>query len=262
VALSFLIPVLMPYMLRNLNDLSEPDWWGYLYVVAIVVGQIFGAFFYYHATFTGWTLAAKIRAIMIMMTYKKALKVQNAATRDSGRVVNMVSSDAQCVLYICVNLLFDTDSSSPTIDRILSDTFDKFLSGLVAPIQLIVATGLLIKELYAYALIPLGVFVLSFPASGYIGAQLGTLRFKQQIASDNRLKLIRELISAIRIVKYYAWEIPFEANIDKYREVELERIRATNQARFNVIGIVAAVAPIGIGSLTSLSVQNSATDLC
>jgi hypothetical protein len=78
-----------------LGDLREPDWWGYLYVVGIFVGQILGAFFYYHAAFTGWTLAAKIRAVMIMMTYKKSLKVQNTAARDSGRVVNMVSSDAQ-----------------------------------------------------------------------------------------------------------------------------------------------------------------------
>jgi hypothetical protein len=99
VALSFLVPVLLPYMLRHLYDMTEPAWWGWLYVVAIIVGQIFGGFFYYHAGFSGWRLAAKIRAVMIIMTYKKSLKIKNSASRDTGRVVNMVSSDAQFVRF-------------------------------------------------------------------------------------------------------------------------------------------------------------------
>jgi hypothetical protein len=139
------------------------------------------------------------------------------------------------------------------IFRILSDTFAFFLTGLVAPIQLIVVTGLLIKEIYAYALIPLGVFVLSLPVSGIISSRFGGLRAKQQMASDNRLKLVRELISAIRIVKYYAWEIPFERNIDKFREAEIDRVKSTALTRATAVGVFSAVGPIGTGMPLLLS---------
>jgi ABC-type multidrug transport system fused ATPase/permease subunit len=234
----------MPYMLRHLYDPTEPEWWGWLYVVAIVVGQIFGGFFYYHAGFSGWRLAAKIRAVMIILTYKKSLKVKNTESRDTGRVVNMVSSDAQFVLARFSSLLL-ASLTHLSLFRILSDTFSFFLAGILSPIQLIVVTGLLIKEIYAYALIPLGVFVLSMPVSGIVSSRIGGLRFKQQQATDNRLKLIRELISAIRIVKYYAWEVPFQENINKYRDAEVDRVTSSALNRSTAIGVFSAVGPIG-----------------
>jgi ABC-type multidrug transport system fused ATPase/permease subunit len=202
---------------------DTPDWHGYVYTVGIFFGAVFGAFAYYHAGFTGWTLAAKIRAVMVMMTFKKTLKVQNSAQRNSGQIVNMVSSDAQ----------------------ILTDTFAFFMTGLVAPIQLIVVTGLLWKEIGPFALIPLGTFIVSMPITGIVSSKFGGLRFKQQQASDQRLKLIRELISAVRIVKYYAWEVPFQRNIDDFREYEIERVRKTAMTRTIAVGVFSAVGPIG-----------------
>lgn len=202
---------------------ATPDWHGYLYTIAIAVGTVLGAFAYYHAGFAGWTMAAKIRAVMVMMTFKKTLKVQNSGSRNSGQIVNMVSSDAQ----------------------ILTDTFAFFLTGLVAPVQLIVVTGLLWKEIGAFALIPLATFVVSMPISGIVSSKFGGLRFRQQQASDQRLKLIRELISAVRIVKYYAWEVPFQANIDKFREYEIERVRKTAMTRTVAVGVFSAIGPVG-----------------
>eukprot|EP01122_Echinamoeba_exundans_P001098 TRINITY_DN1103_c0_g2_i1.p1 TRINITY_DN1103_c0_g2~~TRINITY_DN1103_c0_g2_i1.p1 ORF type:complete len:1401 (+),score=489.68 TRINITY_DN1103_c0_g2_i1:230-4432(+) len=246
VAFSFLVPVMLPYMLSHLADKATPwaeddtpDWHGYLYTVGIFFGAVFGAFAYYHAGFTGWTLAAKIRAVMVMMTFKKTLKVQNSSERNSGQIVNMVSSDAQ----------------------ILTDTFAFFLSGLVAPIQLIVVTGLLWKEIGPFALIPLATFIVSMPISGIVSSKFGGLRFKQQQASDQRLKLIRELISAVRIVKYYAWEVPFQRNIDNFREYEIERVRKTAMTRTIAVGVFSAVGPVGTALTYTFYSLGNAFDL-
>jgi ABC-type multidrug transport system fused ATPase/permease subunit len=219
----------MPYMLTHLADkftpTPSPDWHGYLFAVGIFLATLIGSAAYYHAQFNGATLAARLRTILTIMVYKKSLKVRFNSEFSSGRALNMVSSDAQ----------------------LFSESFTLWISGLVAPIQLIVVTGLLWKEIGAFALIPLAVFVVSLPVNGFVSARFGPLRTKQQLASDSRLKLIRELVSAIRIVKYYAWEVPFEQNIDAFRERELERVRITGMNRTLAISVFSGVGPLGTG---------------
>jgi len=48
-----------------------------------------------------------------------------------------------------------------------------------------------------------------------IGRRFGTLRGLIQKAGDKRLKFTNELLTGIRIVKFYAWENPFMRNIGK-----------------------------------------------
>lgn len=244
----------MPYMLSFLGDKltpnPSPDWHGYLFAIGIFLSTIIGSFAYYHSLFTGAVVAARLRSVLTIMVYKKydphssfsrhvaqyltnvnlylfcrSLKVRFDSEFSSGRAVNMISSDAQ----------------------LFSESFTLWISGLMAPIQLIIVTGLLWKEIGAFALIPLGVFVLSLPVNGFVSARFGPLRQKQQLASDSRLKLIRELVSAVRIVKYYAWEVPFQKHIEEYRERELERVRITGMNRTLAISVFSGVGPLGTG---------------
>ena len=43
--------------------------------------------------------------------------------------------------------------------------------------------------------------------------------------ADKRVKLVNELITGIRIVKFYAWEKPFKKMIESVRGIELEAIK-------------------------------------
>lgn len=171
------------------------------------------------------------------MTYKKSLKV--GTIKDSGKIVNLVSTDSQ----------------------LLSDTFQLFMSALLSPAQLIVVTGLIWKDIGPFALIPFGVFFLTMPVAGFVSARLGGLRSAQQAAIDSRLKLVRELISAIRIVKYYAWEVPFGRNINKNRDEEIRRILAVATNRTVAIGIFASVSPLGTGLLYTFYSLSTAFDV-
>lgn len=53
----------------------------------------------------------------------------------------------------------------------------------------------------AYSLICLGVLLLSLPVDTFVGAKVGSAKATAQQSTDNRVKLIREMISSIRIVK-------------------------------------------------------------
>lgn len=43
--------------------------------------------------------------------------------------------------------------------------------------------------------------------------------------SDERMKIMSELINGIRVVKLYAWELGFKKLVDKLRANEMKKIR-------------------------------------
>jgi len=85
-------------------------------------------------------------------------------------------------------------------------------------------------------LIPFGVFVFAFPFAGFFGRQVGAYRAAAQAAGDNRIKLVKELISGIRIVKYMAWENAFAENIHIAREREVDKNKSMSLNRSYMLG--------------------------
>jgi len=76
---------------------------------------------------------------------------------------------------------------------------------------------------------------------------VGTVRFAQQKATDARVKFVKELVSAMRIVKYYAWEVPFRQNINKARELELKSVAQSIWVRAQLLVVLINVPTLGIG---------------
>lgn len=66
-------------------------------------------------------------------------------------------------------------------------------------------------------MISIGVLILIMPFITLIGRRFGAIRSLIQKAGDKRLKFTNELLTGIRIVKFYAWETPFMTNIGKSR---------------------------------------------
>jgi ABC-type multidrug transport system fused ATPase/permease subunit len=236
--LSFTLPVMLEFIIdwivrrEATIDITTgatleplPYWWGWCFLAGAVLAQILGSFFYYHALMRGHTLGLRLRAVLTTLVYQKALRLPPSKSRNTGQIVNLVASDTQ----------------------LLSDTLVFFNQGFIAPIQIIVTTGLIGRHLGAYCLIPLGVLIIAFPFVGFISSRIGVLRSNQQKATDDRVKLVKELISAVRIVKYYAWEKPFKKNIDKFRKTEVKWVMRGLLNRAGMIGVLVNVPAIGIG---------------
>lgn len=68
-----------------------------------------------------------------------------------------------------------------------------------------------------------------------------------QAFGDKRLKLTSELISGIRIVKYYAWEEAFKRNILNSREGELNVVKQLGLNRAILIFIMSNTTTVIIG---------------
>lgn len=171
----------------------------------------------------------QIRSILSLLVFKKAVRYAPNKKVSSGAIVNLIATDAQLIV----------------------DTFLFFLQGFVAPIQLAGAFVLMWVQagLGYFTLVVYLVMALLLPLNVVIAKRMSFYRRKQQLKSDVRMKLLRELIGAIKLVKYYAWEKPFSNRIDENRENEIKVIRTMLFVRSGLVVALTNVPVFGIGAL-------------
>lgn len=132
--------------------------------------------------------------------------------------------------------------------QFFQDTLSFFNQSFMAPVMIIACTILIWTHggLGPFALIPLAVLFVLFPINIWLGKLTGDYRGRSQRAADSRIKFVRELISAIRVVKYYAWERPLNAGITASREAELKEVKASLMIRSWMFFAIVNVPTLGI----------------
>ena len=71
------------------------------------------------------------------------------------------------------------------------------------------------------ALVGLGFVLLLIPVQNFMADEIGSIRRRMVKLTDERVKLINEFLQAIRVVKFYAWEVPIEERIRTIRSKEM-----------------------------------------
>lgn len=216
----------MPYIVNwFIYNSILPTWWVYVYVVAIWAASQCGSLFNYHAQLICYKFGLRVRAAVTTLIFRKSLYTTLNRNQTSGTIVNLMSQDAQLML----------------------ETLPLFMQGMLAPIQIAVTLGLMSQYLGPYTLISFAVVILSGPITGGLASRFGSLRAKIQQRSDNRLKYVKEFLTAIRIVKYYAWEVPFVRNIGATRDAQLEAVSKLLWVRAWLISVLTNIPSLGIG---------------
>lgn len=223
--LQYANPLILPYLAEYFVFSYLPSWWGYIYMTGIWAASFCAIIFFNVILYKTWTVGAKVRSVLINLLYIKSLRVTPAALGSRGKILNLMSTDAQTIL----------------------DTFPSFMMGIISPIQIAVTVGLLGREIGVYCLIPLAFILLAFPFLGGIGRRLPMARYRVQQAADSRVKLTTEFISAIRIVKYYAWERPFLNKIDETREKEIAELRVVAVLNALLLGALSSIPTLAMG---------------
>ena len=145
-----------------------------------------------------------VRAAVSLMLYHKSLKVSAAgrAKTSTGQVVNIMSNDSQ------------------QLQRLL------IFAGmtLVAPVQIVLALTLIYRQVGNATWAGVGFMLVLAPLNAMVFGTIGKLRRKVLQYSDARVKLMNEILTGIRIIKFYAWETPFEAEVDRLRGKELKKL--------------------------------------
>eukprot|EP01118_Nematostelium_gracile_P016057 TRINITY_DN656_c0_g1_i1.p1 TRINITY_DN656_c0_g1~~TRINITY_DN656_c0_g1_i1.p1 ORF type:complete len:1510 (-),score=442.59 TRINITY_DN656_c0_g1_i1:26-4555(-) len=224
---AFANPILLPYIVEYVANPTIEWWRGVVYVAVVIICSYIGSIFYYRGLFLTNSIGLKMRVVLVQLVYRKVLTLGASRDANSGNIVNLVANDAQ---FVC-------------------DTLVAFTGGIIAPIQVLICIGLLGRIIHAYTLIALVVIVIIVPLTGAIGMKFKKLRFEIQRFADKRLKFTNELLSGIRIVKFYAWEDAFLKNIRALRISELEEVKSLGVFRSILILITGNTTTIIIGAI-------------
>ncbi|KAH7884664.1 ABC protein [Phlebopus sp. FC_14] len=100
-----------------------------------------------------------------------------------------------------------------------------FHSAWTAPIQVTVCLIILLVELGPSALAGFSLFILIIPIQERMMTLQHRIRLSSMVWTDQRAKVLLEVLSGMRVVKYFSYEVPFLQKIFDLRKGELKGIR-------------------------------------
>ena len=86
---------------------------------------------------------------------------------------------------------------------------------------MIICLILLLLDLGPSALAGFVFFFLAPPFQTYSMKRMSMIRRKSMLWTDRRSKLLQELLGGMKVIKFFAWEIPFLERIFGYRRNEM-----------------------------------------
>lgn len=234
--LHFVGPFLLNKIIRHIQDQSNDTVivgpvtisMGYVYAFFMILSSFSQAFLMAHYFQMGYRTGMRMRAALILMAYKKALRVlpwptptppqqeqqeqprrrrcfgssrpkPPRAVGGMGQMTNLISADTDKFTF-------------------LMPYFNLFWS---APLQLVLCFAMLVAYV-SWALIA-GVFVMFFftALSGWVQGKARKVQAEAMKAKDERLKLEVELLKIVKIIKLCAWEDAIERRVKELRDKEM-----------------------------------------
>lgn len=181
--------------------------------------------FFYNSTNTG----ARIRAILGHAIYKKnlSLSAKSRLSFPTGKITTMMSADVHRIDFSCQWFHFVW-------------TF---------PISIAISIGLVLNNIGAPGLVGFGVLFIVFFVIVNSGRQISKWRKLTNKVTDKRVSLMREILQAIKIIKYYSWEEAYEKRIREIRTKESSMVIRMLALR-NLTNALTMAVPVLAGLLS------------
>ncbi|KAG1821831.1 ABC transporter [Suillus subaureus] len=202
-----------------------------------------------HFFYRSMSSGVLLRGGLITAIYSKSLQLSARARvhLSNGELVNHISTDVSRIDF-CLGY---------------------FHMSWTALIQLTICLVLLLINLGPSALAGFALLVVATPVQTYTIKRLFSLRMKSMVWTDKRSKILQEVLSGMRVIKFFSWEVPFLKRISDYRRNEMIYIRTLliMRAAMNAVALslpsIASVIAFVTYSLTghSLTAANIFTSL-
>ncbi|CAE6433942.1 unnamed protein product [Rhizoctonia solani] len=161
-----------------------------------------------HAFHRSFTTGVLLRTALITSVFSRALSLTSRARTmggmTAGKFVGLISTDVSRIDY-CAGY---------------------FHMAWTAPLQMAICLILLCLNLGWSALPGLAFFVVLSPLQGKVTQRLFLLRKRSMVWTEKRIKALHEILGAMRIIKLFAWELPFMDRIGEYRSTEMSYLRS------------------------------------
>lgn len=168
------------------------------YAVALIVSSFAFAFSRHPAFVLCLRVANNVRTALTVMIYRKILKLSKSSFEqtDIGQILNIIAND--------LNRFEDVGWQLPYI--------------LIGPTMSVVVIYISYTYLGVACVGGLVILILFIPFQGLMGRLFNTFRTRTTKLTDTRVRVMGEIISAMKLIKLYCWEAPFASKVAEIRE--------------------------------------------
>ncbi|ETO62174.1 hypothetical protein F444_19896 [Phytophthora nicotianae P1976] len=206
-------PVVLNHVIAALSmveiDMNDLSVWLGVFFASRFANAILSVQMNYGLEMIALRLTVTLKTLLFQKAMRRSLRTKN----DSGVVdiANLLTSDVNNVLWAAfqVNKLW------------------------IIPIQIVVAVWMLYAVIGLAAFAGLAVIAVSMLVSYFLAKFSGAAFLDLMQRKDERLSVIKEVFTAIQVVKLNAWEGKFAEKIRRFRSVELSAVK-----RFLYLGAV------------------------
>ncbi|ANB11357.1 ATP-binding cassette transporter YOR1 [Sugiyamaella lignohabitans] len=199
-------------------------------VLLFMVNSFFLNVFFFRAMMTG----AQARSVLSQAIYEKSLRLSGKARihYTNGILTNLMSTDCHRIDFALQWLHF-------------AWTF---------PVSIVICIVIVLTNIGASGLVGFALLFVCFFIVTYMAQVLGKIRKKVNKITDTRVSIMREILQAMKIIKFYSWEEAYEEKVAEVRRDEMHRIKIMHTAR-NLLNALFVSAPTlaGLVSFVTLS---------
>jgi ATP-binding cassette subfamily C (CFTR/MRP) protein 1 len=130
---------------------------------------------------------------------------------------------------------------------------------IIAPLQIIIALVLIYQQVGNATWVGVAYMVFLAPINMWVFSVVGEMRRKVLKYSDMRVKMMNEILTGIRIIKFYAWERPFGKEVSRIRQKEmnaLTKLAYTVAVGFSIILLSTPIVQPIIVFVTYVNIQD------
>ncbi|XP_072935953.1 probable multidrug resistance-associated protein lethal(2)03659 isoform X1 [Epargyreus clarus] len=200
---------LVEYYSPNQNTVKQTE--AYYYAGAVVLCSALNVFVVHPYMMAILHMGMKFRVACCSLIYRKSLRLSKTALGETtvGQVVNLLSNDVNRfdVAIIFLHYLW------------------------IGPLATVIITYFMWVEISWAAVVGVAFMLAFIPLQAYLGKRTSVLRLKTALRTDERVRLMNEILSGIQVIKMYTWEKPFADLVAKARKHEIKQIRATSYIR-------------------------------
>ncbi|WPK24340.1 hypothetical protein PUMCH_001610 [Australozyma saopauloensis] len=175
---------------------------------------------FYLSTFTG----ARMRGVLTKMILDKSFKLSARSRKkySASKITSIMSTD---VSRIDLGLGFS-------------------LWTVAFPIPVCIAIGLLLYNIHVPALVGVGLMVAYLAFAGGMGMLLFNYRTEALKQTDSRVRLVKEVLNNLKIIKLYSWELPYFDMIFKTRTTEMSFLLKMEIVRSVIISVASSLTGV------------------
>ncbi|KAG5324821.1 L259 protein, partial [Pseudoatta argentina] len=200
-------PLLLGQMLLYFNTTDIDKFYAYKCAIGIILCSAVNVFVVHPYMMDMTHLGMKIRVACCSLIYRKTLKLTRTALGETtiGQAVNLLSNDVN---------RFD-----------VSIIFLHYL--WLGPLEAIIITYITFHliDIGISSIFGIGFLLMFIPFQVWLGKKSSELRLRTAIRTDERVRLMNEIISGIQAIKMYTWENFFSSLIEKARKKEINIIQ-------------------------------------